>query len=93
MAKVLPFFPDHDDDIFFHKHQLRIGTALRYCGRIDPGSLWFVSGVYTGQHIQRKETFPQRLDDLVRLRNYQTDEVRFMRFVYLSYSAIWQIDE
>jgi hypothetical protein len=94
MAEVLPFLhEDHDDDIFFRKHQLRIGTALRYYGRTKPGSLWFVTGVYTGQHIHRKETFPQKLTDLVRLKNHQTGEVRFMRFVYLEYSAIWRIDE
>lgn len=85
-----------DDDVFFHKHQLRVGTALRYYGRTGPGTLWFVTGVYTsdrGRHVPRQETFPQTLEDLIRLRNHETGEVRFMSFTYLSYSSIWRIDE
>lgn len=85
-----------DDPIFFTKHQLRVGTALRYYGRTGPGQLFFVTGIYTsnkGRHQPRQETFPQTLDDLVRLQNHETGEVRFMRFSYLEYSAIWRIDE
>lgn len=85
-----------DDPIFFRKHQLRVGTALRYYGRTDPGGLWFVTGIYTddhGRHRPRAETFPQTLDDLVRLRNHQTSEIRFMRFSYISYSALYRVEE
>ena len=85
-----------DDPVFFHKRQLRVGTALRYYGRTGPGQLWFVTGIYStnkGQHVPRKETFPQTILDLIRLRNHETGEVRFMSFQYLEYSAIWRIEE
>lgn len=88
--------PDDDDDVFFHKHQLRVGTALRYHGRSNPGALWFVVKIYTtdkGRHVPRAETFPQTLGDIVRLKNHETGEVRFFPFVYLSYSSIWRIDD
>jgi hypothetical protein len=85
-----------DDDVFFHKHQLRVGTALRYYGRSNPGALWFVTGIFStnkGRHIPRAETFPQTLEDLVRLKNHETGEVRFFRFSYISYSSIYRIED
>lgn len=87
-----------EDDIFFRKHQLRVGTALRFHGRSAnrKGELWFVTGIFTtrnGKHVPRSEVFPQTLDDLVRLKNHQTQQVRFASFIYLSYSAVWRIDE
>jgi hypothetical protein len=81
-----------DDTVFFHKHQLRVGTALRYYGRTAVGALWFVTGIYV-RGVSRKETFPQTLDDLVRLRNHETGEVRFFRVSYLIYSAIWRVED
>jgi hypothetical protein len=84
------------DDVFFTKHQLRVGTALRYYGRTAPGTLWFVTGIYTsdrGRHVPRQETFPQTLEDLIRIRNHETGEVRFMAFQYLSYSSLYRIEE
>jgi hypothetical protein len=101
-SNILPYPTTHsdesqpDDPVFFTKHQLRVGTALRYYGRTAPGSLWFVTGIYSnnkGKTVPRQETFPQTLDDLVRLHNHETGEVRFMHVIYLSYSAIWRIDE
>ena len=86
----------NEDPVFFRKHQLRVGTALRFCGRTHTGELWFVTGIYTtdrGRHVPRAETFPQTLVDLVRLKNHQTQQVRFINFQYLSYSAVWKIDE
>ena len=87
---------EDEDFIFFRKYQLRVGTALRFRGRTHTGELWFVTGIYTtehGRHVPRSEVFPQTFADLVRLKNHQTQQVRFMRFEYLSYSAVWQIDE
>jgi hypothetical protein len=99
MSNVHPL-PQPDDEtedtVFFKKHQLRVGTALRYHGRTDAGALWFVTGIYTtnnGRHVLRAETFPQTLTDLVRVQNHQTKQVHFLAFQYLSYSAIWEIDE
>jgi hypothetical protein len=85
-----------DDDVFFHKHQLRVGTALRYYGRTAAGTMFFVTGVFTtdkGRRVPRAETFPQTLDDIVRLKNHETGEVRFHRFVYISYSALWRVED
>lgn len=85
-----------DDPVFFSKHQLRVGTALRYYGRTAAGTLYFVTGVFTidkGRHVPRAETFPQTLDDIVRLKNHETGEVRFARFAYLSYSSIWRVED
>jgi hypothetical protein len=99
-SNVIPYpRPDDeqsDDPVFFTKRQLRVGTALRYYGRTGPGSLFFVTGIYTtrnGRHVPREETFPQTLDDLVRIKNHETGEVRFVRFAYASYSAIWRVED
>ena len=82
-----------DDPVFFAKHQLRVGTALRFHGRTHTGELWFVTGIYSGNRTPRRETFPQTLDDLIRVKNHASGHVRFVRFSYLSYSSIWRIDE
>jgi hypothetical protein len=85
-----------EDDVFFHKHRLRVGTALRYYGRSNPGGLWFVTGIFStnkGRHVPRAEIFPQTLEDLVRLKNHETGEVRFHGFSYLAYSAIWRLED
>jgi hypothetical protein len=81
------------DDIFFSKRDLRVGTAIRYWGRRNPGSLWFVTGVFTADRVPRKEVFAKNLSDLIRLKNHITGEVRFRSFGYLSYSAIYRIDD
>jgi hypothetical protein len=84
------------DPVFFRKHDLRVGTALRYYGRRHAGELLFVTGIFTsnqGRHVPRAETFPQTLDDLVRLKNHETGEVRFARFSYISYSALYRIED
>jgi hypothetical protein len=55
-----------------------------------------VTGVFTidkGRRVPRAETFPQTLDDIVRLKNHETGEVRFHRFVYISYSALWRVED
>ena len=84
---------ENSDPVFFRKHDLRVGTSLRYYGRTDPGGLWFVTGIWTpDRRGPRQETFPQTLDDLVRLKNHESGEVRFMRFSYLEYSAIWRLE-
>jgi hypothetical protein len=82
-----------EDPIFFAKHQLRVGTPLRFWGRTGAGELWFVMRVYSNKDgTPRSETFPQTLDDLIQLRNHETGRVRYVRFLYLSYSSIWRID-
>ena len=98
MLNVVQFPTDAEttDPVFFHKHQLRVGTALRYYGRTAAGSLWFVTGIFTtnqGRHVPRQETFPQTLTDLIRIKNHDTQQVRFMSFQYLSYSSLYRIEE
>lgn len=90
---VVQLHQQTEDPVFFHKHQLRVGTALRYWGRRNPGSLWFVTGVYSAGRVPRSEVFAKNLSDLIRLKNHVTGEIRFRSFSYLSYSAIYRIDE
>lgn len=90
---VVQLHPTAEDPIFFCKHQLRVGTALRYWGRRNPGSLWFVTGVYTAGRTPRSEVFAKNLTDLIRLKNHVTSEVVFRSFGYISYSALYRIDE
>jgi hypothetical protein len=87
---------DPHDNTFFSKRALQIGTAVRYHGVTDPGSLWFVTRIYTtlnGAVKPRKESFPQTLKDTVQLTNHVSGDVRHLRFGTLSYSAIWRIEE
>lgn len=85
-----------NDPVFFSKHQLRVGTMLRYFGRRNPGSLWFVTRIkLTGRSYipTWAASFPRTFGDLIELTCHATGERRHLTFAYLSYSAIWRIED
>ena len=98
--KKQPHIPDL---VFFTINQIKIGSTLRYIGRMDPGSLWKVTSIKTFRQMSSKGsnkvkyspgevTTPLTLADDIRLtRIGDTGEYRICQFAYLSYSAIWQL--
>lgn len=86
-----------EDDVFFHKSQLKIGTELMKFGRIDHGSVWAVTAIYTWAYNLRDEwhyvlaTEVKHLYDEIVLVNNATGERHRVRFSALSYSAIWRL--
>lgn len=85
-------FSLNSDPIFFSKHQLRHGTLLRYYGRRNPGQLWYIDRV-VGKKRGDALIFPETLSDLVQVKNATTFETKWLTFGYLSYSAIWRIED
>ena len=82
------------DPVFFPKHQLRVGTPLRFFGRTDRGALWIVTEIWTfTDKVSRRVNSPLTMMDIVQLRNQETGQIKTYNFTYLSYSAIWRIAE
>ena len=84
------------DPIFFHKSQIKVGTVLRHLGRKNPNTIWIVERIWSLRHTQHgwvksSVAMTIKLDDLLDLRCEQTNEVRTLRFSYMSYSAIWRL--
>jgi hypothetical protein len=80
------------DQIFFEKRQLRKGMSLRYYGRRSAGQLWFVDRIATVGEGKTTDS-PTTLRDWVRLRSAVGGEIRWLLFGYLSYSAIWRLED
>jgi hypothetical protein len=88
------------DDIFFHKSQLHYGTRLIYYGRWEPLSIWEVIDIrshFLGKEVGdvkvKKVNEIRYLSDSLTVRNIKTSETRQVSFSYLSYSAIWRLQE
>ena len=87
-----------DDDVFFHKGQIKIGTQLWHYGRLDPKSLWQVVKIMSYVFSNGMATKPRKVEiaskllDTVYLRRIGSDiETRSVTFSTLSYSALWRI--
>jgi hypothetical protein len=92
-----------EDDVFFHRSQLHIGTELVDFGRLKHNTKWVVvefrvyktsragnvraKRVYDGSAINAGLKL---IDDVV-LRRVGGNEVRTIGFSRLSYSATWRI--
>jgi hypothetical protein len=92
------------DTTFFHKSQIKVGTALEYRGRMRSGSIWVVESIrpHYGIHHRgpRKSSadIVTKLADIVILAHRYRDGsgstkkiTKEVKFSYLSYSAIWRI--
>lgn len=81
------------DDVFLHRNQIRIGLMVENFGRLDHGSRWKVTHIYTHTESGRRRSVDtlKHSTDIIELRNVDTDEKREMMFVNLSYSAIWRL--
>lgn len=85
------------DDVFFHKSQVRIGTAFVYMGRMDPLSVWTVVDVHTfarsknGWKRRRAEEVAKLKDEVVLHREGGQHKSLQLSFQYMSYSAIWRM--
>ena len=90
-----------DDDIFFHKAQLRVGSVLVYMGRTDPGSRWVITSIKSHFKTSATSKAPYRLRDVDSVRHLSDDihiqriggdgSTRSCTFAYMSYSAIWRL--
>lgn len=91
-----------DDDIFFHKGQLRKGAVLQCFGRRDPGSYWEITKIMS-RWMDPKTMTRRTSTDLREVPevHYLGDDIYFRRvgslitrnttFATLSYSAIWRL--
>lgn len=82
------------DLIFFHKSQLRLGMTLHYMGRTAPNSFWLINRIWRVSHKRGVEVKSiaasvGTLNDILELKC--GGETKYVRFGYLSYSAIWRI--
>jgi hypothetical protein len=83
----------HNDPIFFHKSQVRIGSRLRCFGRSRPATTWVAQRIWTFNRRGRSYvTAVQTLRDVVELRCEETGERLDLRFGSISYSAIWRLE-
>jgi hypothetical protein len=86
-----------EDDIFFHREQVKVGVQLQNFGRIDHATVWEVIQVKTYEigRTGRAKAAPagqvQKLSDDVVLRRVGANETRQVTFASLSYSAIWRL--
>lgn len=83
--------------IFFSKYNVTVGTRLRHYGRRAHGTTWVVNDITTitpGKYgrVQHQIAFVRTLEDILNCRCEETGEWRQLRFVYVSYSAIWRLD-
>jgi hypothetical protein len=90
-----------EDDVFFHKSQIKVGTRLLNFGRKDHGSIWVVTHIYTHVILEsgriRRDTIEmvQKLNDYVEfrkvVRGVTSNEQRQRTFGSLSYTAVWRL--
>lgn len=87
-----------NDDIFFHRSQLKVGTVLVNVGRLYHGTTWKVVGVCTykksGNYFNTKPVqVAEHMSDKVTivLESGQDTVRRTLTFASLSYSAIWRL--
>lgn len=87
------------DSIFFSKADFHVGRSLRFYGRgAERGKLYFIQSIRTIEHsggvlTSVRVSTPARLADRVTLREAITGQTRILSFAYLSYSAIWRLED
>lgn len=93
---------EEDDDIFFSKRSVRLGTAFSHYGRRDPRTRWYVTKIESyvrlpnGRHRMQAVDQVQYLGDLIYLERRGFGDqnrvtTRRATFGSLSYSAIWRL--
>lgn len=101
-AEISEAAAEEDDEIFFSKRSVRIGTAFSHYGRRDPGTRWYVTKIESyvrlanGRHRIQPVDQVQYLGDLVYLErrgfgDANRSATRRATFGSLSYSAIWRL--
>ena len=86
------------DNIFFTKDQLKVGSILKYYGRHAPNTTWEVTSIrfyimHKGQLRSHKVKSPQTLADQVEIKCRNDGTCMECSFQYLSYSAIWRLEQ
>src|SRR4051812_19743235 len=84
-----------EDDVFFRKDQITVGTRLTYMGRSDTGAVWEVYRIYSFDRKKGKDVRVEvckRLKDEVQIRRVSNTKPpkrhgkqMFMSFQYFSY--------
>lgn len=103
-AQVIPIKKSMgvEDNIFFHKYQVQIGTKLINIGRRNELPMeWEVTKIWTfnivkGQYRSSRTDHVQKLSDAIELKPINPPrgwkrKYAEMSFQYLSYSSIWRI--
>jgi len=86
-----------DDQVFFHRSQIKIGARIMNFGRLDHGQIWEVVEIKSyrvnraGNWTSDKVDVVQKLADDVTIRRLGSNEHRTTSFANLSYSAIWRL--
>jgi len=86
------------DPIFFHKSNIRLGTRFRNYGRLTSGTTWVVQAIWTLSHSsfgvsRHMITNVRTLKDRLEMHCEETGEIKTLAFDYMSYSAIWRLDD
>ena len=99
-ANVIPLRPlqhNQQDEVFFTKDQITVGTKLRYFGRTNPDVVFTVTYIKSwhrsnkGNYYAAREEVARRLNDEITVVSALGKDKRVFSFAYLSYSAIWRI--
>lgn len=86
-----------DDDVLFHRRQIKRGVRLIYSGRINHGDVYVVDEIRSsrvnrrGNLAEYQVDSPVHLSDWVVLKRLGSNQWRTVQFQYLSYSAVWRI--
>ena len=92
-----------DDDVLFHRRQIKRGVRLIYSGRTNHGDVYVVDEIRSHRLSKRRDANGQRkaieygvdspvhLSDWVVLKRLGSNQWRTVQFQYLSYSAVWRI--
>lgn len=85
------------DPIYFTKSSVKLGTRIKYYGRINPGSVWVVQTIWTFRNekygrVRSWIADVRTIHDVLEIRNDRTGEIRNVSFEYVSSSARWRIE-
>lgn len=86
-----------DDDVLFHRRQIKRGVRLIYSGRTNHGDVYVVDEIRShrvnrrGTSVEYGVDTPVHLSDWVVLKRLGSNQWRTVQFQYLSYSAVWRI--
>ncbi len=88
----------YTDPVFFHKTQVHVGSRFLHLGRRAPRTNWIVQRVWTFSsekygRVRQYVANVRKLDDILEMRCEETGEIRTVRFIYMSYSAIWRLQD
>lgn len=98
LIKASPKPGPNNDSVFFTKDQLKVGSILRYYGRHAPNTVWEVTSIrycviHNSELRSHKVTIPQTLQDQVKVKCRNDGTCMELSFQYLSYSAIWRLEQ